>query len=93
MQELFKPDMPASTVWAPGWTIFPSSALNPGDQVIEKEEDQDQAYGHVAEDAAVVPAGSNHGGETFHAAGQQACGAQEVWILRGRNRPVTETIF
>lgn len=31
------------------------SALNPGDHVIEQEEDHDQAHRDVAEDAAVVP--------------------------------------
>lgn len=76
--------MPASTASWLNWS-FPS-ALNPGDQVVEQEEDQDQAYGHVAEDAAVVSAGSNHGGETLHTAGQQACRTQEVRILKGMDK-------
>lgn len=46
------------------------SALNPRDQVVEEEEDQDQANGHIAENAAVVPARSNHGGKTLHTASQ-----------------------
>lgn len=54
------------------------SALNPGDHVVKQEEDQDQAHRDVAKDAAVVSARSDHGGETLHAATQQACCTQEV---------------
>lgn len=36
-------------------TSGPVSALNPGDQVVEQEENQDQTHRDVAEDAAVVP--------------------------------------
>lgn len=61
-----------------------TSALNPGDHVVEQEEDNDQANGDIAEDAAVVSAGSHHGGETLHAAAQQAGRTQEVWVLKGR---------
>lgn len=55
-----------------------SSALNPGDHVVKQEEDQDQAPRDVAEDATVVSAGPDHGGETLHAAAQQARRTQEV---------------
>lgn len=65
--------------------VFPS-ALYPGDQVVEQKKDQDQPNGHIAKDAAVVSAGSNHGGETLYTAGQQACCAQEVRILKGRGK-------
>lgn len=68
---------------APVWSGF-ESALNPGDQVVKQEEDQDQAHRDVAEDAAVVSAGSDHGGETLHAAAQQARRTQEVWVLKGK---------
>lgn len=54
------------------------SALNPGDQVVKQEEGQDQAHRDIAEDAAVVSAGSDHRGETLHAAAQQTCRTQEV---------------
>lgn len=63
---------------APGLIWFFLSALNPGDQVVKQEEDQDQAHRDVAEDAAVVSAGSDHGGETLHAASQQSRRTQEV---------------
>lgn len=59
------------------------SALNPGDQVVEQEEDHHQAHRHVAEDATIVPAGADQRGETLHAATQQTSGTQEVGILIG----------
>lgn len=63
--------------------VVVTSALNPGDQVVEQEEDQDQAHRDVAEDAAIVSAGSDHGGETFDAASQQTRCTQEVRVLKG----------
>lgn len=59
------------------WATF-LSALNPGDQVVQQEEDQDQAHRDVAENAAVVSPGSDHGRETLHAAAQQTRRTQEV---------------
>lgn len=58
--------------------LFPQSALNPGDHVVEQEEDHDQAHRDVAQEAAVVSAGADHGGETLHAATQQTRRTQEV---------------
>lgn len=57
------------------------SALDPGHHVVEQEEDQDHAYRHVTENAAVVTAGTDHGGETLDAATQQAGGTQKVGVL------------
>lgn len=56
--------------------------MDPGDEVVEHKEDKDQAHGDVAEDAAVVSPGSDHGGEALHAAAQQASCTQEVWVLK-----------
>lgn len=58
------------------------SLLYPGDQVVNQEEDQDQPYGHVTENTAVVPPRPHHGGKTLHAAGQQTCRTQEVGVLK-----------
>lgn len=59
---------------------FSTSALDPRNQVVEQKEDEDQPHGNVAEEAAIVSARPDHGGKPLHAACQQACGAQEVWI-------------
>lgn len=84
--ELIKDVMSQSTVSAPHQDQVPGlicfikslSALDPGDQVVEQKEDNDQPHRDVAEDASVVPPGSNHGGESLHAAAQQARRTQKV---------------
>jgi len=67
--------------------------LDPGDHVVEQEEDQHQAHGHVAQDAAVVSAGSHHGGEALHAAAQQARRTQEVRVLASTRRRGSRPVF
>lgn len=62
------------------------SAVDPGDQVVQHKENQNQTHGDVAEDAAVVPTGSDHGGEALHAASQQTCRTQEVGVLKRERR-------
>lgn len=75
-----QPHISTSSLRIPLLPPLPPSALNPGDHVVEQEEDQDQAHGDVAEDAAVVSAGSHHGGEALHAAAQQTRRTEEVGV-------------
>lgn len=81
-----QPHISTSSLRIPLLPPLPPSALNPGDHVVEQEEDQDQAHGDVAEDAAVVSAGSHHGGEALHAAAQQTRRTEEVGVLNGERR-------
>lgn len=69
------PPPAAAGCWFP---CVSRSALDSGDQVVEQEEDEHQAHGHVTQDPSIISAGANHGGETLHAAAQQASRTQEV---------------
>lgn len=67
------------------WLILFSQLLvDPGHQVVKNKEDQDHPHGDVTQDTAVVSSWSDHGGETFHAASEQACRTHEVWVLKER---------
>lgn len=43
--------------------------MDPGNQVVKKKKGQDQPPGHIAEEASVVFAGSDHCGKPLDAAG------------------------
>lgn len=64
--------------------IFSQLLVDPGHQVVKNKEDQDHPHGDVTQDTAVVSSWSDHGGETFHAASEQACRTHEVWVLKER---------
>lgn len=67
------------------WLILFSQLLvDPGHQVVKNKEDQDHPHGDVTQDTAVVSSWSDHGGETFHTASEQACRTHEVWVLKER---------
>lgn len=64
--------------------LFSQLLVDPGHQVVKNKEDQDHPHGDVTQDTAVVSSWSDHGGETFHAASEQACRTHEVWVLKER---------